>query len=64
MAPIKEVEFPGVFIKNLRSWFATLEFPPTNKDKVFTWLGKSEKVREFVRGSGKSKERKFLEKII
>ena len=48
MAPIKEVEFhkKGVFIKILRSWFVTLEFPPTNKDRVFIGSGKSGKVRD------------------
>ena len=60
MAPIKEVEFPGVFIKNLRSWFVIFEFPRTNKDRVSTGAGKSEKVRELVRGSKKSQGRKFL----
>ena len=53
-------EFPGVFIKNLRSWFVTLWFPPTNKGRVSTGSGKSGKVRGFVKGSGKSQGWKFL----
>ena len=60
VAPIKEMEFPGMFIENLRSWFVTLECPPSNKDRVSTGSGKSEKVRKFFRGSGKSQGRKFL----
>ena len=55
--PLKEKAFPEVFIKNQRSWFDTLEFPPSNKGRVSTQPGK---VKEFVRGSGKSQGRKFL----
>ena len=41
MSPKKEMGFPGVFIKNHRSSFVTLGFPPTNKGRVSTWSGKS-----------------------
>ena len=53
------MEFPGVFIKNHRSWFVTLEFPPTNKGRVFTRSRKSGKIKEFVRGSAKSQWENF-----
>ena len=48
-----------VFIKNHRSWFVTLEFPPTNKGRVFTRSRKSGKIKEFVRGSAKSQWENF-----
>ena len=51
------MEFPGVFIKNHKSCFVTLEFPPTSKSRVSTWSGKSQKVREYDQGKV---GRKFL----
>ena len=57
VAPKKKKAFPGVFIKNQRSWFDTFEFLPSNKGRVSTQAGK---VRKFVRGSGKIQCRKFL----
>ena len=54
------MEFPWVLIKSLRSWFVTLEFPPTNKDRVSTGSGNSGKVRKFVRGQEKCQGRNVL----
>ena len=51
------MEFSGVFIKNHKSCFVTLEFPPTSKSRVSTWSGKSQKVREYDQGKV---GRKFL----
>ena len=48
VTPKKEVEKPRVLVFDLRIF--------TNKDRVSTLLGKSGKVREFVRGSGKVRE--------
>ena len=53
-------EISKVFIKNLSSWFLTLEFSQTNNDRDSIGSGKSGKDRDFVRGSGKNKGKKFL----
>ena len=58
--PYERSEISRVFIKNLSSWFLTLEFPQTNNDRDSIGSGKSGKDRNFVRGSGKSQGRKFL----
>ena len=59
VAPIKEMEFPGMFIENLRSWFETLECPPSNKDRVSSGSGSPKKSENFLEDQGKVRGENF-----
>ena len=59
MAPKKEVEFSGVLIKNHRSWFVTLEFPPPTKAWFPLSQGSHEKLGNLLGDQGNVRGENF-----